>query len=166
VPREEKEERPVPRYGRIPKREIPSDPVYGSVLLQRFINKLMLRGKKCKAEQIVYAALEDIKKKLNQDPLVVFEKAIEKVAPVLEVKPRRVGGATYQIPVEVSKARAQALAIQWIREVSRVRPGKSMIENLTAELIDAYNGVGAAIKKREDLHKTAEANRAFAHFRW
>lgn len=156
----------MPRYGRIPKREIPSDPVYGSVLLQRFINKLMLRGKKCKAEQIVYAALEDIKKKLNQDPLVVFEKAIEKVAPVLEVKPRRVGGATYQIPVEVSKARAQALAIQWIREVSRVRPGKSMIENLTAELIDAYNGVGAAIKKREDLHKTAEANRAFAHFRW
>ncbi len=156
----------MPRYGRIPKREIPPDPVYGSVLLQRFINKLMVRGKKSVAEKIIYSALEEIKKKLNQDPLAVFEKAMEKVTPILEVKARRVGGATYQVPVEVSRARGQALAMQWIREASRGRPGKSMIESLAAELVDASNGVGSSIKKREDLHKTAEANKAFAHFRW
>ncbi len=109
---------------------------------------------------------EEVKKKTNKDPREVFEKVMQNVVPLLEVKPRRVGGATYQIPVEVSRGRAQALAMQWIRRSSRERPGKSMVENLTAELIDAYNGVGAAIKKREDIHKVAEANRAFAHFRW
>lgn len=156
----------MPRYGKVPKREIPPDPVYGSVLVQKFINKLMRKGKKSLAERIVYSALEEIRKKLNKDPVEVFEKAIANVAPLLEVKPRRVGGATYQVPVEVSKARGQALAMQWIRSVSRSRGGKSMVENLSLELIDAYNGVGSSIKKREDLHKTAEANKAFAHFRW
>ena len=154
------------RYGKSPKRKIPPDPVYGSVLIQKFINKIMEKGKKNLAEKIVYCAMEEVKKKVNKDPLEVFEKALENVTPFLVVKPRRVGGATYQVPVEVPKVRAQALAMQWIREVSRERPGKSMIQSLAAELIDAYNGVGSSIKKREDLHKTAEANRAFAHFRW
>lgn len=162
----EKEELPVTRFGNVPKRKIPPDPVHGSVLVQKFINKVMEKGKKSLAERIVYSAFEEIKKKLNKDPLEIFEKAIENVAPLLVVKARRVGGATYQVPVEVSKVRAQAMAMRWIRSVCEDRPGKSMIENLTAELIDAYNGAGASIKKREDLHKTAEANRAFAHFRW
>jgi len=161
-----KEELAVPRYGKVPKRKIPPDPVYGSVLVKKFINKLMVEGKKSMAEGILYSVFEEVKKKTNKGPLEVFEKAIDNVAPLLEVKPRRVGGATYQVPVEVTRGRARALAMQWIRDVSRERPGKSMIESLTAELIDAYNGVGASIKKREDLHKTAEANKAFAHFRW
>lgn len=161
-----KEELPVPRRGNVPKRKISPDAVYGSVLLQKFINKVMIMGKKSMAEKIVYVALEQIKEKVKQDPLDVFNKAIEKVTPLLQVKARRVGGATYQIPVEVSRARGQALAMQWIRETCRTRGGKSMIENLAGELIDASNGVGGAIKKREDVHKTAEANKAFAHFRW
>jgi small subunit ribosomal protein S7 len=164
--KQKEEEPPVPRRGKVSKRQIDPDPVYGSVLLQKFINKLMIRGKKSIAEKIAYAALEGIKKKLNKDPLEVFAKAMDNVAPRLEVKARRVGGATYQVPVEVSKMRAQALAMQWIREMARGRPGRSMIENLSAELIDASNGVGGAIKMREDVHKTAEANKAFAHFRW
>lgn len=156
----------MPRFGRVPKREIAPDAVYGSVLVQKFINKIMEKGKKSKAEEIVYSAFEEVKRKTNKDPLEVFEKVMQNVVPLLEVKPRRVGGATYQVPVEVSKGRAQSLAMQWIGSISSERPGKSMIENLTAELIDAYNGVGAVIKKREDIHKAAEANRAFAHFRW
>lgn len=156
----------MPRYGTVPKRDIPPDPVYGSVLLQKFINRLMIRGKKSLAESIVYSALEEVKKKMNKDPLEVFEKALGNVTPILEVKARRVGGATYQVPIEVSKKRGQAIAIQWIRNAARGRGGKSMIEGLALELVDAYNGVGESIKKREDLHKTAEANKAFAHFRW
>lgn len=156
----------MPRYGRIKKRKIPPDVVYGSVLVQKFINKMIMCGKKSKAEKNLYCALEEIKKKLNQEPLAVFEKAVGNVVPFLEVKPRRVGGATYQIPVEVTRERGQALAMQWLREAARGRPGKSMIENLAAELIDAYNNTGNAIKNRENLHKTAEANKAFAHFRW
>lgn len=156
----------MPRYGKVPKRKIPADPIYGSVLVQKFINKMMMRGKKSLAERIFYRAMEEVGKRTGKDPLQVFDKAIENVAPLLEVKPRRVGGATYQVPVEVTKARGQALAMQWLREAARARTGKSMIENLAAELIDAYNNIGAAIKKREDLHKTAEANKAFAHFRW
>jgi len=156
----------VPRYGRIKKRNIPADAVCGSVVVQKFINKLLMDGKKSTAEKILYAAFDEIKKKLNKDPLEVFEKALNNVAPVLEVKPRRVGGATYQIPVEVSKVRAQAIAMQWLRDMSRNRTEKTMGEALAAELIDAYNGAGAAIKKREELHKTAEANKAFSHFRW
>jgi len=156
----------VPRYGKVPKRDIPPDAVYGSVLVQKFINKLMDKGKKSVAEKIVYSAFSEVQKKLNKDPLEVFEKVMGNVAPILEVKPRRVGGATYQVPVEVSRARGQALAMQWIRTSSQGRPGKSMIQNLAAELVDAYSNTGASVKMREDVHKTAEANKAFAHFRW
>ncbi len=156
----------MPRYGKVPKKDIPPDAVYGSVLVQKFINKVIEKGKKSLAEKIVYSAFGEVQKKLSKDPLEVFEKVMENVAPLLEVKPRRVGGATYQVPVEVSRARGQALAMQWIRASSRERPGKSMIQNLAAEMVDAYNNTGSSVKKREDMHKTAEANRAFAHFRW
>ncbi len=156
----------MPRYGRVPKRKIPADPVYGSSLVQRFINKMIAMGKKSKVEKIFYLAMEELQKRANKGALEVFEKALENSVPLLEVKPRRVGGATYQVPIEVTKARGQAMAMQWLRNAARNRAGKSMVENLAAELIDAYNNTGAAIKKREDLHKTAEANRAFAHFRW
>ena len=155
----------MPRYGQVPKKDIPPDPIYRSVLLQKFINKLMEGGKKSKAEKIVYSVLEELKKKFNKNPIEVFEKALDNISPSLEVKARRVGGATYQVPVEISKARGQALAMQWIRQSCRSKKG-SMIENLTAEMADASNGVGGAMKKKEDLHKTAEANKAFAHFRW
>ncbi|MFH1542207.1 MAG: 30S ribosomal protein S7 [bacterium] len=156
----------MPRRGNVPKREISPDPVYDSILLQKFINRLMRRGKKSTAERIVYGALSDIEKKLGKAPMEIFEKAISNSAPLIEVKARRVGGATYQVPVEVPKMRSQALAMQWLRESASNRAGKSMIERLSAELIDASNGAGGALKKREDLHKTAEANKAFAHFRW
>jgi small subunit ribosomal protein S7 len=161
-----KEELPVPRYGKVPKNEIPEDAVYQSVLLQKFINKIMQDGKKSKAENIVYDALDQVKQKLNKNPIDVFSKAIDNLTPLLEVKARRVGGATYQVPVEVSKARGQAQAMQWLRDVCQDRKGRSMKEKLLAEIIDAFNGVGAAMKKKEDVHKTAEANKAFAHFRW
>jgi small subunit ribosomal protein S7 len=140
--------------------------IYNSVLAQKFINKMMVQGKKTKSENIFYRALAEIKKKINQEPLPVFEKAMENVCPLLEVKARRVGGATYQVPVEISKERAQAMAMQWLREGARERGGKSMAENLAGELIDASNNAGVAIKNKETLHKTAEANKAFAHFRW
>lgn len=156
----------MPRYGRIPKRKIPPDVVYGSVLVQKFINKMIMCGKKSKAESVFYQAMEEIKRRLNKEPIEVFEKAMGNAVPLLEVKARRVGGATYQVPIEISKDRAQAIAMQWLRQAARVRPGKSMVENLASELIDAYNNAGAAIKNRENLHKTAEANKAFAHFRW
>jgi small subunit ribosomal protein S7 len=156
----------VPRYGNVPKRKIVPDVVYNSVLVQRFVNKMFWDGKKSKAETVFYGAMEHIKAKLNQEPLAVFEKAIGNLSPLLEVKPRRVGGATYQVPVEVTKERAQAMAMQWLRESARDRSGKSMIENLAGEIMDASNGTGTAIKNRENLHKTAEANKAFAHFRW
>jgi len=156
----------VPRRGNVPKRKIPPDAVYGSVLLQKFINKIMIEGKKSLAEKIVYRSLELVKERLKKDPLEVFNKALGNISPLLQVKARRVGGATYQVPVEVSRDRGQALAMQWLRRSSRERKGRSMIENLAAELMDAYNGVGAAMKKKEDVHKTAEANKAFAHFRW
>ena len=155
----------MPRYGRVPKRKIPADPVYGSTLVQRFINKMIAMGKKSKVEKIFYQAMEELQKRANKGALEVFEKALENSVPLLEVKPRRVGGATYQVPIEVTKARGQAMAMQWLREAARQRAGKSMVENLAAELMDAFNNTGAAIKKREDLHKTAEANKAFAHFR-
>lgn len=156
----------MPRYGKVPKKDINPDPVHGSVLLQRFINKMMVKGKKTKAETIVYSALAEVEKKLNKPPLDVFEKVLENITPLLQIKARRVGGATYQVPVEISRSRGQAQAMQWLRDVCRERSGRSMIEKLSAELVDAYNGVGNAMKKKEDLHKTAEANKAFAHFRW
>ena len=156
----------MPRHGRVPKRKISPDPIYGSVTIAKFINKLMYGGKKATAEKIVYSALEIIKDKTKKDPLEVFDRAMKNVAPVMEVKPRRVGGSTYQVPIEVSSERGQALAIQWIRENSRKRSGKSMVQRLSDELLDAYNNTGTSIKKREDTHRMAEANKAFAHFRW
>ncbi len=156
----------MPRCGNVPKRDIAPDPVYNSVLVQRFINKLMLRGKKTKAEMIVYGAFEEVQKKLNKEPMEVFEKVLENITPLLAIKARRVGGATYQVPIEISKVRGQAQAMQWLRDVCRERKGKPMISILATELIEAYNGTGGAMKKKEDLHKTAEANKAFAHFRW
>lgn len=161
-----KEELQVPRYGKIPKREIAPDAVHDSILLQRFINKIMIGGKKSKAEKIVYVALEEAAKKLEKKPLEIFELAIENVRPLLEVKARRVGGATYQVPVEVVKLRGQALAMKWVIAAARERKGQTMIKGLAAELADASNKIGVAMKKREDAHKTAAANKAFAHFRW
>ena len=153
------------RRGRAPVREIPPDPVFGDRLVQKFINKLMWDGKKSKAEKIFYGAMDLVKKKTGQDPLEVFYKAIENVKPVLEVRPRRVGGATYQVPVEVPPRRQNSLAIRWLVNAARSRSGKSMIEKLANELIDASRGQGGAVKKKEDTHRMAEANRAFAHFR-
>jgi small subunit ribosomal protein S7 len=150
----------------VPKRRIPPDVIYDSVLVQKFINKMIMCGKKSKAESVFYKAMAEIKQKLGKEPLEIFEKAMANAAPLLEVKARRVGGATYQVPIEISRDRAQAMAMQWLRQAARNRAGRSMSENLAAELIDAYNNTGAAIKNRETLHKTAEANKAFAHFRW
>lgn len=156
----------MPRRGKVPKRKVSPDPLYGSAKVQKFINKMMIRGKKSVAEKIVYSSMEIIGQKLKKQPLEVFEKAIKNVTPFMEVKPRRVGGSTYQVPIEVSSERGTALAMKWIRDYTRSRAGRSMIEKLSAELVDAFNGTGAAIKKREDTHRMAEANRAFAHFRW
>ena len=156
----------MPRRGNIAKRKPAPDPVYDSILLQKFINKMMRRGKKSKAETIVYKALAEAEKKLNKKAMEIFDQVLSNITPALEVKARRVGGATYQVPVEVSKERGQSMAMAWLCEASQGRGGKSMIANLTAELTEAYNGQGAACQMKGDLHKTAEANKAFAHFRW
>lgn len=156
----------MPRRGQIVRKKILPDPVYGSVIVQRFINKMMWKGKKSTVERIFYGALDMASEKLKKPPLEVFEKALENARPLMEVKPRRVGGATYQVPVEVPVERGQSISMQWIRESARVRAGHSMQERLAAELIDVYNGTGVSMKKREDTHKMAEANKAFAHFRW
>jgi len=143
------------------------DPKFGSVLAQKFINKLMWDGKKSKAQKIFYEALDIISKRIkNEDPFEVFKQAINNVRPILEVRPRRVGGATYQIPMEVRPERSISLAMRWIIDIARSRKGAPMAERLAQEIIQAYKGEGAAIKKREDTHKMAEANRAFAHYRW
>ncbi|MFQ5863614.1 MAG: 30S ribosomal protein S7 [bacterium] len=154
------------RRKRAERREVLPDPKYKSLLVTKFINGLMGRGKKSVAEKIFYSSLHRIEEQVSKDGLEIFEKAVENVKPILEVKSRRVGGATYQVPVEVRLERKQALAIRWIIGYARARSGKSMAEKLAAELIDAYNQVGSSIKKREDTHKMAEANKAFAHFRW
>ncbi len=157
----------MPRKGPVPKREVPPDPKYGSVLVAKFINSLMIDGKKSVARRIFYEALERLRQKSKgEDPLQIFEKAMENVKPLLETRSRRVGGATYQVPVEVRPERQRALAIRWIIQAARQRPEKTMVERLAGELWDAYNNRGAAIKKREDTHRMAEANRAFAHYRW
>ena len=156
----------MPRHGQIPKRDIPPDSVYGSVVLQRFINKVMIDGKKALAESIVYKALEKVAEKSKLEALDVFTKALNNITPLLDVKARRVGGATYQVPVEVSKLRGQALAMQWLRDAARKRGGRSMVDRLSGEILDASNNAGGAVKMREDKHKTADANKAFAHFRW
>ena len=149
-----------------PKRDVLPDPVYDSVILTKFINQVMLDGKKGVAERIVYGAFEIIKEKTGKDPMEVFDEAMKNVMPVLEVKARRVGGANYQVPVEVRPERRQTLGIRWLVNNTRKRSGKTMQEKLSAELMDAANNVGASVKKREDTHKMAEANRAFAHYRW
>jgi len=156
----------MPRRYRPPKRQIPPDPKYNSVLVAKLINKVMKNGKKSLAERIVYNAFDLIEQKAKRDPLTVFEQAIKNATPVLEVRPRRVGGATYQVPIEVPPHRQLSLALRWLVQAARQRSGKSMSEKLAAELMDAAQGMGAAVKKKEDTHKMAEANRAFAHYRW
>lgn len=156
----------MPRRGNVAKIEILPDPVYNSIILTKFINQIMLDGKKGVAESIVYGAFDIIREKTSKDPMEVFDEAMKNVMPVLEVKARRVGGANYQVPVEVRADRRQALGIRWLVLFSKKRSGKTMQEKLAAELMDAANSTGASIKKREDTHKMAEANKAFAHYRW
>lgn len=156
----------MPRKGPVPKRDVLPDPVYHSKLVTRFINKVMLDGKKGVAETIVYDAFDIIRSKMNKDPLEVFEQALNNVMPVLEVRARRVGGANYQVPVEVRPDRRMTLGIRWLVNYARLRGEKTMDERLSGELMDAANNTGAAIKKKEDTHKMAEANKAFAHYRW
>jgi small subunit ribosomal protein S7 len=148
------------------KREIPGDVKYNSPLVQSFINRLMRKGKKSTAAGILYDTFDIIEARAKRDPLEVFEQAIKNTSPILEVKPRRVGGATYQVPVEVLPERRLALSMRWILTAARARPGKSMVEKLAGEILDAANNTGAAIKRREETHRMAEANRAFAHYRW
>jgi small subunit ribosomal protein S7 len=156
----------MPRRGIVKKRKTQPDPFYNSTLISRFINLSLKKGKKTVAENIVYNAMEIVKDKTKEDPLRAFEKAVENVRPLLETKSRRVGGATYQVPVEVSSERSQSVAVRWLLNFARGRSGRSMEEKLAAEVIDALNNRGGAIKKKEDMHKMAEANRAFAHYRW
>ncbi len=156
----------MPRKGAVPKRDVLPDPVYNSKLVTRFINKIMLDGKKGVAENIVYDAFETIRAKTGKDPMEVFEVALKNVMPVLEVRARRVGGANYQVPVEVRPDRKLSLGIRWLVNYSRARGEKTMHERLASELMDAANNTGASVKKREDTHKMAEANKAFAHYRW
>ena len=156
----------MPRRGNIAKRDVLADPMYGSKLVTRLINNIMLDGKKGVAQKIVYDAFEIVKEKTDRDPLEVFEQAMENIMPVLEVKARRMGGATYQVPMEVRPERRQTLGLRWITKYSRARSEKTMKERLAGEIIDAVNGTGGSVKKREDTHKMAEANKAFAHYRW
>jgi len=156
----------VPRRGQIAKRDVLPDPLYNSKLVTRLINNIMLDGKKGVAQKIVYGAFEIIAQKTGKDPLEVFSQAMENIMPQLEVKARRVGGATYQVPIEVRADRRQTLGLRWLTSYSRKRSEKTMRERLANELMDAINGNGAAAKKRDDTHKMADANKAFAHFRW
>ncbi len=156
----------MPRRARATKREIPPDPRYQNETVARMINKIMTRGKKSTAEQIVYEALDIIRERVKRDPVDALEEAIKNATPLLQVKPRRVGGATYQVPVEVRPERGLYLAMRWLLQSARARGGKSMAEKLAAEVLDAAQKQGATIKKREDTHKMAEANRAFVHYRW
>src|SRR5579863_4445904 len=156
----------MPRKGPIRPRPIAKDPVYDSILAQRFINRLMLDGKKSVAERIFYAAMEQLEVRARRPALEVFEQAVRNVIPVIEVRPRRVGGSTYQVPVEVRPERKYALALRWMVTNSRKRAGRTMAEKLTGELLDAANGAGSSVKKKEDVHRMADANKAFAHYRF
>jgi len=156
----------MPRRKRIVKREVPADPKFGSVQVSSFINGLLRRGKRSVAERMFYGAFDIIQEKSKGDPLEVFTKAMKNVAPIVEVKSRRVGGATYQVPVEVNPSRRQALAVRWIINYAKARGEKTMAEKLAGEMIAAAKGEGSAVKKRDETHKMAEANKAFAHFRW
>lgn len=156
----------MPRKGSVPKREVLPDPVYNSRLAARFINRLMYQGKKGVAEKIFYSALAQLGEKTNETPLNAFEKALDNVKPHLEVKARRVGGATYQVPMDVRPDRQISLSVRWVITYARARGEKGMINKLANELLDAFNNRGGAVKKREDTHRMAEANKAFAHYRW
>ena len=156
----------MPRRGNVPKREILPDPMYNSVLVTKLVNSIMLDGKKGVAQKVVYGAFDIIKEKTETEPLEVFTQAMENIMPSLEVKARRVGGATYQVPMEVRPARRQTLGLRWLTNYSRARGERTMAERLAGEIMDAANNLGSAVKKREDTHKMAESNKAFAHFRW
>jgi small subunit ribosomal protein S7 len=156
----------MPRKGFVSRRTVPGDAVYDNDLVQKFINSMMWDGKRSTAQRIFYGAMEQIGQKANDEPLKVFKKAVENVKPVLEVKTRRVGGANYQVPVEVNPFRRQSLAIRWLLLYARTRSGKTMTNKLAEELMDASNARGGAMKKKEDVHRMAEANKAFAHYRW
>ena len=156
----------MPRRGNVPKREILPDPMYGSVLVTKLVNSIMLDGKKGVAQKVVYGAFDIIKEKTEKEPLEVFTQAMENIMPSLEVKARRVGGATYQVPMEVRQERQISLALRWLITYARSRGEKGMVNKLSAELLDAFNGRGGAVKKKEDTHRMAEANKAFAHYRW
>jgi len=156
----------MPRRGIIKKRKIQADPFYNSTLVARFINLFLKKGKKSTAERVVYGTMELIQAKTKEDPLKILEKAIDNVRPLLETKSRRVGGANYQVPIEVTAGRSFTLGVRWLIKYAQERNGKSMAEKLSAEIVDAINNRGGAIKKREDTHKMAESNRAFAHYKW
>jgi small subunit ribosomal protein S7 len=156
----------MPRKGPAPKRPLPADPVYGSPLVSQLVSKILLDGKKTIAQSIVYTAMEGTRTKTGIDPVQTLKRALDNVRPALEVKSRRVGGATYQVPVEVKPARATTLAMRWLVSFARHRREKTMADRLMNEILDASNGLGAAVKRREDTHKMAEANKAFAHYRW
>jgi small subunit ribosomal protein S7 len=156
----------MPRKGPAVRREVPVDPIYKSVIVTQITNKILERGKRTIAERIVYTALESVEQKTGSDPVATLKRALENVRPELEVRSRRVGGTTYQVPVEVRPRRATTLAIRWLTDFAKKRREKTMAERLAAEIIDAANGVGAAVKRREDMAKMAESNKAFAHYRW
>jgi small subunit ribosomal protein S7 len=156
----------MPRKGPAPRRDLLPDPIYRSVLVTQIVNKVLERGKRSLAERVVYQALDLVKERSDGDPVAVLKRAVENTKPQLEVKSRRVGGATYQVPVEVRPRRAATLSIRWLVGFSKQRREKTMAQKLAAELMDASNGVGAAVKRREDMHKMAESNKAFAHYRW
>ncbi|BDV00094.1 30S ribosomal protein S7 [Thermodesulfomicrobium sp. WS] len=156
----------MPRKGPAPRREVLPDPKYGSRLVAKFINQMMVDGKKSVSEKILYAVMDEVARRLEMEPLKAFEQIVDKVKPQMEVKSRRVGGATYQVPMEVRPARQEALAIRWLITYARSRGEKGMVQRLTAEFVDAFHERGGAMKKREDTHRMAEANKAFAHYRW
>ena len=156
----------MPRRGNVPKREVLPDPMYGSVLVTKLVNSVMLDGKKGVAQKVVYGAFDIIKEKTEKDPMEVYTQALENIMPSLEVKARRVGGATYQVPIEVRPERRQTLGLRWLTSYARSRGEKTMKERLAGEIMDAANNLGSAVKKREDTHKMAESNKAFAHYRW
>ena len=156
----------VPRKGHVAKRDVLADPMYNSKLVTKLVNNIMLDGKKGTAQKIVYGAFEQVAEKTGKDAMEVFEAALNNIMPVLEVKARRIGGATYQVPIEVKPERRQALALRWMTIFSRKRGEKTMVDRLAGEIIDASNNTGSAVKRKEDMHKMAEANKAFAHYRW
>jgi small subunit ribosomal protein S7 len=156
----------MPRKGAVPRREIPGDPKYNNKLVSKFVNAIMLNGKRGLAERIVYGSFEVAAKRTNKDQIGLFQQALDNAMPLIEVRPRRVGGATYQVPVEIRTERRLSLGMRWLVKGARARAGRSMMEKLAAELADASQGIGSAVKKKEDTHRMAEANKAFAHYRW